>query len=71
MSLVRWGEEGSNVYLIGLDAVDGEPAEVQCVSCCTLAPGEVMAHLEWHKSLGHCVPQVLYDRLKSAYGIEP
>ena len=71
MSLIRWGEEGSNVYMIGLSDDAELPARmIQCCGCTTLQEGEVIEHLKWHEAQGHCVPQLLYDRLKNAYGID-
>lgn len=70
MSLIRWGEDGSNVYMIGVFEGDGGPELIQCCACATLSESEVIGHLKWHETQGHCVPQLLYDRLKRDCGIE-
>jgi hypothetical protein len=57
--------------MIGLcDDAAERPAMIQCCSCALLPAGGVIYHLKWHEAQGHCVPQILYDRLKTAYGIE-
>lgn len=73
MSYVRWGNRGSDVYVIGVDD-DG----AHCVAC-SLAedmPGsaprpegrawtleEMIAHLEEHVAFGHVVPGHVFEEL--------
>lgn len=77
MSLIRWGEEGSNVYLI--EVGDGGGPLFHCVGCdCGGAVIEgklttvqrVIEHLEHHRDeLGHCVPDVVFERIKAEHGL--
>ncbi len=61
MSIVRWGEDGSNVYIIGTD-------KWECVGCDgpdSYSDGErFLNHLKWHRDQGHCVPEYVADRIK-------
>lgn len=65
MSIVRWGEEGSNVYIIGIDHDRWD-----CVGCdlypdaTTADLTKFIAHLNRHRQAGHTVPAWVEEALK-------
>ena len=71
MSYVRFGTDGSNVYVYG-----GEHSIV--CSCCGLdGPSDhfsytsIIKHLRKHQEYGHCVPDFVFKKLerdKKLYG---
>ena len=63
MSYVRWGVDGSAVYVIGC------AKGWQCVGCAgpdaqSEDMGKFLAHLDWHRKQGQTVPQYVYDGIK-------
>ena len=69
MSLVRWGQDGSNVYIIGADDPDGDPAWL-CSGCDLNGRWQktsegMSKHLKDHERLGHCVPAWVYEELET------
>ena len=64
MSIVRWGEDGSNVYIIG----PSSGPEWECVACdgpLNFTPTPLfIRHLEWHRDRGDCVPTWVDNELK-------
>ena len=67
MSYIRWGEEGSAVYVVGT------PWGLTCMSCYLTPdsavfpesePWRMIAHLEAHRIAGHQVPEVAFTRLR-------
>lgn len=70
MSLVRWGQDNSDVYVIA--NVDGT---WHCVGCSLVGarvpanePERFIQHLDFHRFLGDSVPQYVYDELKEPFG---
>ncbi len=76
MSIIRWGTDGSNVYIIGSGGWE-------CVGCdgpghyqrwddeetMTVSPEKLelfLAHLKWHRDKGDCVPDYVEARLRKA-----
>jgi hypothetical protein len=67
MSVVRWGESGSKVYIIGMDKVE-TGWHWECVGC--NRPGNygllpvMVEHLRTeHIAKGDCVPEFVFERL--------
>lgn len=62
MSIVRWGEADSNVYIIGFDD------KWECVGCDGLNAlatyEDFLQHLKWHRERDHVVPDFVETRLK-------
>lgn len=61
MSLVRWGENGSHIYIIGSES---DPAPWECVNCSlpdsvksyAMTDEELKTHVVLHKNAGDTVP---------------
>ena len=67
MSYVRWGQDGSDVYVYASCA-----HEFHCVECPRLGDGvrlgsarEMVDHLELDRAGGFSVPQAAIDRLRA------
>jgi len=64
MSVVRWGEDGSGVYIIGTDA------GWECVSCWRLPEtflgdlDAMLEHVKWHREQGDIVPSYVEEELR-------
>jgi hypothetical protein len=61
MSLVRWGEEASDVYVYNC-----EDDQIEC--CCDQSfrckkDSEMAIHLKNHQKIGHHVPQFVFEVL--------
>lgn len=67
MSYIRFGEDGSNVYMYG--------SKDDWICCCFCALAEksqylkthqdAMMHLDEHRKHGHIVPEHVYERLRA------
>jgi hypothetical protein len=68
MSYCRWGEDGSDVYVIGTH--DGEWWCVQCKHEGAIAhtPTEMIVHLQIHRNRGDTVPNRAFERLQEELG---
>jgi len=67
MSYVRWGEEGSHVYVIVRDS-DNRRA-LECVGCSlpyglTTVPDEFLKHIQMHSDWGDTVPSFVEKRIR-------
>lgn len=59
MSIVRWGEHGSSVYIIGADA------GWECVGCRDgMTDDGIRDHIAWHRERGDVVPALVEERLR-------
>jgi hypothetical protein len=64
MSIIRWGEQDSNVYIY--EDMDGR---LVCCACdgpnaVTTDTAEMMVHLKWHRDQGHIVPSCVDERIQ-------
>jgi hypothetical protein len=73
MSIIRWGEQGSNVYVIGCNGPDGTGDWYLCCGCGLGGPvgaytpnaESMVAHLKEHIKAGHCVPESAIRELET------
>lgn len=62
MSIIRWGEQGSSIFVIG-----PETNRWECVGCsgpdAYSDHDTFVKHLAWHRDRGDCVPDIVESRL--------
>lgn len=67
MSYVRWGEDGSDVYIYGSANEDGTGRDTRLVCCaCYTAQDEddMLSHIAAHRERGEFVPSYVDDELR-------
>jgi hypothetical protein len=65
MSLVRWGQDGSSVYIIN-DVRFSPPDDFCCVMCDDgqgLSDTQLVEHLKQHQAKGDTVPAWVFEAL--------
>ena len=64
MSIIRWGQNGSDVYVY--EDMDGRLVCCNCdgLDAITTDTDKFLAHLKWHRDRGDCVPARVDDEVK-------
>jgi hypothetical protein len=72
VSYIRWGEQDSNVYVIGAQLIEDGPCNgFWCVGCDhqnakTYDVEEFVAHLNWHRNKGDVVPDKVFEDIRKS-----